>query len=265
MHKLKIYNEFGIVPTTTYTAAGLDFYIPNLVSPGLNDVGKVWNELAFSYKTDAQTLQAIGDILVKKVLEKSNTLSEKFVYSNILNLVHLYCAIDTGLYEDDKHQNRKYDLNYSVPDPYGVYYDFNDFIKYFMNHVLIIPENESKPFGIMAQLNDSVFFNSGIRVALPENTAGVFMNKSGKGNAGWDVRSQVVDEDYTGLVHLSLAYTKENYQGSQLYIGDKITQMLVLPIYQVSEVECLTKYEYDDIMKNSQRGNNAFGSSDVKH
>ena len=27
---LNIFNDFGITPTTNFTAAGLDFYIPNL-------------------------------------------------------------------------------------------------------------------------------------------------------------------------------------------------------------------------------------------
>lgn len=257
MKKLKIYNEFGIEPTTNYTAAGLDFYIPDLTSPGLKDVGLVWNELSRSYKTSVDILEKIGNGIVTYLLsdlEENTKLSEDFIYSNILNLVHLYCALDMPEYENEEGVNIKYDEDY-----------IHDFIELFVESSLVIPETEDKKFGINVGLDESVFFNSGIRVALPHETAGVFMNKSGKGNQGWDVRSQVVDEDYTGLVHLSLAFTKDKYEGAQLYIGDKITQMLILPIYLVDGVENLTKVEYDKVMEGSERGANAFGSGDIKH
>ena len=254
MKKLKIYNEFGIEPTTNYTAAGLDFYIPDLTSPGLNDVGLVWNELARSYKTSVDILEKIGNGLVTYLLSDNTNLSEDFIYNNILNLVHLYCALDMPEYEDENGTSIKYEEKY-----------IHDFIEFFVETSLVIPNSENEKFGITAGMNESVFFNSGIRVALPHEHAGVFLNKSGKANCGWDCRSQVVDEDYSGLVHLSLAFTKDKQEGSKLYIGDKITQMLILPIYLVSGVENLTKQEYDKIMEGSERGNKGFGSSDEKH
>lgn len=254
MKKLKIYNEFGINPTTNYTAAGLDFYIPDLTSPGLKDVGLVWNELARSYKTSVNILEKIGNGLVTYLLSDNTNLSEDFIYDNILNLVHLYCALDMPEYEDEYDRNIKYDED-----------KIHDNIEFFVESSLVIPKSEEEKFGISLGVDESVFFNSGIRVALPHEHAGIFFNKSGKGNAGFDVRSCCVDEDYTGLVHLSLAYTKDKIEGSKLYIGDKIIQMIILPIYLVSGVENLTKEEYDKIMEGSERGTNGFGSSDEKH
>ena len=93
----------------------------------------------------------------------------------------------------------------------------------------------------------------------------MLFNKSGKGTKGFSVRAQVVDEDYSGYVHLSNAYTKDNKDDGIIYVGDKITQMVVLPIILVNKCNELTIDEYKELMKNSKRGSSAMGSSDVKH
>ena len=41
---------------------------------------------------------------------------------------------------------------------------------------------------------------------LDIGVAGLYVNKSGKGNCGWDVRACLVDEDYAGFV--SASFTK---------------------------------------------------------
>lgn len=255
MNKLKIYNEFGINPTTNFTAAGLDFYIPNLYFDNPEDQDNIWKELGKSFKVDIETLKEIGDHLVSQVLGNSlGKISEEYVYKNVLNLVHLYCAYDTEFFIHPTGFNTKYDKKY-----------YPEHIEIFIDEVLIIPCEDGKPFGLMLFNSDTLFFNSGIRVALPKDTAGVFLNKSGKGNAGFDVRAQVVDVDYAGLVHLSMSYTKDNRLSSKVFIGDKLVQMLILPIYQTDGVECLDRETYDKLMKDSLRGTDGFGSSDIKH
>ena len=116
------------------------------------------------------------------------------------------------------------------------------------------------------RLNDALFINSGIKIALPHNYAGVYLNKSGKGNAGFDVRAQVVDEDYSGYVHLSQSYSKDliNDGKNIVYCGDKLVQMLILPVLHTTPVE-VSLEEYNEIMNGTQRGESGFGSSDVKH
>lgn len=53
----------------------------------------------------------------------------------------------------------------------------------------------------------------------------------------WDVRACLVDEDYTGFVHLSLSYTKIDVNNDgDIYVGDKLSQMMVLTVDQ-NEVE----------------------------
>ena len=92
----------------------------------------------------------------------------------------------------------------------------------------------------------------------------MFFNKSGKGNKGFDVRAQVVDEDYTGYVHLSKAYTKDNVMDGIVFCGDKLTQMLILPVIHKDECEELDETAYNEIMEGSQRGDDGFGSTDKK-
>lgn len=253
MNKLKIFNQFGINPTTNFTAAGLDFYIPNLQMEKPEDREDIWNEFAKSFKTDVETLKAIGNRLVMEVTADSN-LPEAFIYSNILNLVHLYCALNPGIYEDEFGVSHKYNLDF-----------FDNIAGDFVEYYLIVPEDENGVFGISCGQSDSVLFNSGIRVALPKDTAGIFFNKSGKGNAGFDVRACVVDVDYAGLVHMSLQYTNSDISTGRLWVGDKLVQMVIVPIYQTDGVENLTKEDYDKMMQDSLRGSDGFGSSDVKH
>ena len=133
-----------------------------------------------------------------------------------------------------------------------------------------------------------MFINSGIKVALdtvlsdkvapnPQNAvnlfrmlgigvAGLYVNKSGNGNKGWDVRACLVDEDYAGFVHLSMSYTKETIEDKQniIYCGDKLTQMMLIPVFHDEYID-IDEEEYNKIMANSKRGDKGFGSSDIKH
>ena len=79
-----------------------------------------------------------------------------------------------------------------------------------------------------------------------------------------DVRACVVDEDYSGYVHLSLAYTVSSNNGI-IYAGDKLIQQCILYIVDTSDTTEVSEDEYIELMKDSKRGSKAFGSSDVKH
>ena len=135
----------------------------------------------------------------------------------------------------------------------------NEFVAYYLTW----NEEDGRP-GVELHCNDHLFINSGIKVALDHDTAGVFMNKSGRGTKGFDIRAQVVDEDYSGYVHLSVAYTKDNVDDGLIYAGDKLTQMLILPIIHKGVVEEMDEAAYEELMKNSERGADGFGSTDKK-
>lgn len=231
---LNIFNDFGITPTTNFTAAGLDFYIPNLDTQ--EKVEKWINAVSFKRQYLNDLFNKISLFVSYDGIDLPDT--------TIWNIVQLYVSLDSA----------------------SINYDFetlDDKVSAFVDEYLIFDKN-GKP-GMKLQVLDHTLFNSGIKVALAHNTAGIFFNKSGKGTKGFSVRAQVVDEDYSGYVHLSNAYTKDNEDDGIIYVGDKISQMVVLPIILVNKCNELSNEEYEELMKNSKRGSNAMGSSDVKH
>lgn len=250
--EIKILNDFGIKPTNTFTSAGADFYVPNIDPKRTENITNIVNNAFMtSYNIKSKDLDLIYEsfkryLNVKKHNEEDNITIQEIYDRHILNLIHLFLALDAYKVNTINSLELK--------------------VKYFIEHYLIF-DKKYVP-GIQMQNGDKVLINSGIKVGLPSNSAGVFFNKSGKGNAGWDVRAQVVDEDYTGYVHLSLEYcvknTEEMKTRAQLFCGDKLTQMLVLPIIRMEPVE-INDMEYYNYMSNSQRGSKAFGHSDVIH
>lgn len=260
---MKFYNAFGIKPTNTYTSAGTDYYIPNLDTP--EKVQLAYKAFEKSYgKTNEQILKI--ELILKFLFEIKH---QDHLVKHIPNLIHLYFAL--------------YDYNLeSIKQE-----DQFEAIQCFLTNFVIYDEKNNK-VGIKMQLNDTLFINSGIKVALdtvlsdkiapnPSNTvnmfrmlgigvAGLYVNKSGMGNRGFDTRAVLVDEDYSGYVHLSMAYTKEVIEDKQniVYCGDKLTQMMLIPVFHDEYIEA-TEDEYNKIMENSQRGDSGFGSSDIKH
>lgn len=233
---LNIFNDFGITPTTNFTAAGLDFYIPNLDTQEKVDK---WIK-AVSKKFELSYLNELFNKISLFTSYNGTELSD----TTIWNIVQLYTSLDSSY------------INYNFDN-------FDDKVSAFVDNYLVFDKNGIP--GMRLQPLDHTLFNSGIKVALPHNTAGIFFNKSGKGAKGFSVRAQVVDEDYSGYVHLSNAYTKDSEDDGIIYVGDKITQMVILPIILVNQCNELSIEEYKELMKNSNRGSDAMGSSDVKH
>ena len=254
---MKIYNAFGIKPTNTYVSAGSDYYIPNIHTD--EQKRKAFEAFRKSYnKTD--------DELNELLIEFDKQLSDK---TQLFNCLHLFLALGNKFLDGFKEDN--------------IY----EAINYFMTHYYRY-DNKRKVVGIALQLNDTLFINSGIKIALDTvisdrfeevglstlsairslgiGVAGLYVNKSGMGNKGYDIRACLVDEDYSGYVHLSVAFTKDLFNEGKnvIYAGDKLTQMMLIPVFH-TEYEEISENEYNDIMKASNRGDSGFGSSDVKH
>jgi dUTPase len=231
MSNLKGFVDFGIKPSTTYAAAGYDFYIPNLKTKEQKEKALIAFKQSYNL-----TGEEISDILneIKKHLENVEMAE---------NVLMLYLALDTN--------NLKSEI-------------LTDRISEFFDKYVVIDLDKQVP-GIMAQLNDHIKINSGVKVALEPNQAGIFYNKSGMGTRGWDVRACVVDEDYSGYVHLSGAYTKNSKTGGTFYAGDKFSQMVIEIINRGDDFDTIDEETYNDLMKDSKRGSKAMGSSDVKH
>jgi dUTP pyrophosphatase len=107
----------------------------------------------------------------------------------------------------------------------------------------------------------SVLIAAGIKANVPEDHALIAFNKSGVAvKKGLDIGACVIDEDYTGEIHIHL----NNVGASKQVInaGDKITQLLCVPVKYVpievvnSEEEC-----FEDKLESSERGSGGFGST----
>lgn len=255
---MKIYNEFGITPTNTYVSAGTDYYIPNVDDYDFNKVKNALKAFEKSYKVSSDDIEGIRTQF--EILEDTQETNQ------ITNMVHLFLALS----------NKKLDELKKL--------SLVDAVNYFYKNYLVFDKNGNA--GIKLKLNDTLFINSGIKIALDTvlsdqrgvnnqvnvfrnlgiGVAGLYVNKSGKGNAGFDVRACLVDEDYAGYVHLSMAYTKDLFEDGQniVYAGDKLTQMMLIPIFH-TQYEEITEAKYNLLMGDSNRGDSGFGSSDVKH
>jgi len=260
---MKCYNAFGIKPTNTYTSAGTDYYIPNLDTP---------EKVALAYKAFEKSYEKTHDY-IRGIAQRFNIVltdnKSDIPVEQIPNLVHLFFAVYDPNLEEVKNESAVLAIEYFI----------NEFVIY---------DKANNKVGVKMHLNDTLFINSGIKVALdtvlsdktgPNPThlvdlfrllgigvAGLYVNKSGNGNKGWDVRACLVDEDYAGFVHLSMSYTKEVIENKQniVYCGDKLTQMMLIPVFHDEYVET-DEDNYNKIMENSQRGDKGFGSSDIKH
>lgn len=254
---MKCYNAFGITPTNSFTSAGSDYYIPNLKDE--KQIKLALKAFEKSYKKSTEQINMIY-----------NEFKRQYDYEDeAANLTHLFLALYDKHLESAKSDSIEYAITYFI----------NNFVVY---------DKKRKVSGLALKLNNTLFINSGIKVALdtvlsdkvapnPSNAvntlrmlnigvAGLYVNKSGCGNRGWDVRACLVDEDYAGFVHLSQSYTKDLFiEGDNIiYCGDKLTQMMLIPVFHDEYIEA-TEDEYNKIMENSQRGDSGFGSQDIKH
>ena len=71
-----------------------------------------------------------------------------------------------------------------------------------------------------------------------------------------------VEDSFKSIPNTETKYIEDD---GIIYVGDKITQMVILPVILIDKCKELSIEEYNELMKNSKRGSNAMGSSDVKH
>ena len=98
----------------------------------------------------------------------------------------------------------------------------------------------------------SAVFDTGVHVAIPDGYVGFLKSKSGL-NVNHGITSEgVIDCGYTGSIMVKLYnHSDEDYE---VLAGDKITQLVLLPILQ-AEMKPVSKLDKTD------RGNGGFGSS----
>ena len=257
---MKIYNAFGITPTNTYVSAGTDYYIPNIKDDT--------RAATFALEAFKKSYNITEDDL-EFIYRSFKEYDDIYKTGQVVNAVHFFLSVG----------NKRLDELKTIDLYHSIHYFYSEYIVW---------DNDNK-IGVRLKLNDTLFINSGIKIALDTvlsdneiypfqadvikglrmlgiGVAGLYVNKSGKGNAGFDVRACLVDEDYAGYVHLSMAYTKDLFEEGKniVYAGDKLTQMMLLPVFHTPYEE-IYESQYNELMNESNRGDSGFGSSDIKH
>lgn len=109
------------------------------------------------------------------------------------------------------------------------------------------------PVAVTVPAHGSVVVDTKTHVQLPVNTVGMLKSKSGL-NVKHGITSEgVIDSGYTGSIKVKL-YNHTSYSYA-FNAGDKITQLVILPLAYVGELEQVS--ELDD----SDRGDSGFGST----
>ena len=95
--------------------------------------------------------------------------------------------------------------------------------------------------------------HTGTHIKLPEGTAGMFVSKSGLNVKHNIVSTGLIDEGYDGELIVKLYNLGD--KDYEVNPGDKVTQLVVFPVLY-EEVEIV-----DDLMQDSDRGSDGFGST----
>lgn len=108
------------------------------------------------------------------------------------------------------------------------------------------------PCHYLLEGNSELIIDTGVHIEIPQGYVGFIKSKSGL-NVNCSIRGEgVIDSGYTGSIVVKL-YNDSNHP--HLFDkGNKIIQLVILPIPQVELVEV-------DSLEETERGDNGFGSS----
>lgn len=96
----------------------------------------------------------------------------------------------------------------------------------------------------------------GIAIEIPDGYVGILFDKSGLSHKhGLKSYGGIIDSGYRGEIHVGMInLSNKDYE---FKVGDKIIQILIMPVLQAEVVEC-------EELSESDRGEGAFGSSGNK-
>lgn len=109
------------------------------------------------------------------------------------------------------------------------------------------------PENVVVNPKKSAVIDTGVHIQLPKGTVGMLKSKSGL-NVKFGINSEgVIDEGYTGSIVVKL------YNHSDKIVllerGDKITQLVILPVIIPTRLDVVESFEA------TERGDNGFGST----
>lgn len=101
----------------------------------------------------------------------------------------------------------------------------------------------------------SMLISTGISVMIPKGFCGVIVPRSGLGNKGVILGNGtgIIDSDYRGELFVN-SYNRLVNEGINIHQGDRIAQMLILPVVQANFIEV-------DELDDTERGEGGFGST----
>lgn len=111
------------------------------------------------------------------------------------------------------------------------------------------------PVDFTIHKGSETFIDTGIHVEIPKGYVGLIKSKSGL-NKRYSIRAEgVIDAGYTGTIGVKMYMDNSNrFQLKQFARGDKITQLVILPIPEVRMIEAKE-------LDKSERGADGFGST----
>lgn len=108
------------------------------------------------------------------------------------------------------------------------------------------------PCGKTVPAKGSAVFDTGVHVQIPVGMVGFLKSKSGL-NVKYGITSEgVIDSGFTGSIVAKLYNNSD--EPYTVRMGDKITQLVILPIY-APELELVETFE------ETERGSSGFGST----
>ena len=108
------------------------------------------------------------------------------------------------------------------------------------------------PVDAYVRAGGSTVIDTGVHIQLPPGTVGMLKSKSGLNVKDGIVSEGVIDEGYTGTILVKLY--NHGTEAKQFTRGDKITQLVVLPVMYVN-------VEHVEEIQGGDRGDGGFGST----
>lgn len=108
------------------------------------------------------------------------------------------------------------------------------------------------PVDAYVRAGGSTVIDTGVHIQLPPCTVCMIKSKSGLNTKDGIVSEGVIDEGYTGTILVKLY--NHGTEAKQFSRGDKITQLVVLPVLYV-------KVKQAEEIQGGDRGDNGFGST----
>lgn len=111
------------------------------------------------------------------------------------------------------------------------------------------------PEEVVVEPRSSAIIDTGVHMEIPEGYVGMLKSKSGLNVKSGIVSEGVIDAGYVGSIVVKLYNHSDTPK--HFYKGDKITQIVIMPIpfIELEEVDNLGEFEV------SERGADGFGST----